>query len=133
MADPKIIQEWLTQADEDFEFASVSLDEHDRFYSRICFHFQQAAEKYLKAYIIANNLPFRKIHDLTQLLKICQRGDNSFTELSDETQLLTDYYVNTRYPAFWPVGTTRQETEKAKLAASNIRDFVRERLSDNHL
>ena len=49
MVDKQIINEWLAEADEDFNFASVNLDERDKFYGRICFHFQQAAEKYLKA------------------------------------------------------------------------------------
>ncbi len=64
MVDPEVVQEWLAKADEDFEFAKVNLMEGKPFYSQICFHFQQAAEKYLKAYIIAHELEFRKIHDL---------------------------------------------------------------------
>jgi hypothetical protein len=39
----------------------------------------QAAEKYLKSYIVAFNLEFRKIHDLIALLKICSAKDDSFT------------------------------------------------------
>jgi HEPN domain-containing protein len=50
MADPKLIQEWLQKADEDLGFA-VSIIEDSPFYAQICFHFQQAAEKYLKAII----------------------------------------------------------------------------------
>ncbi len=41
------------------------------FYAQICFHFHQAAEKYLKSYIIACDLEFKKIHDLPVLLQLC--------------------------------------------------------------
>ncbi len=70
MADGEIIREWLKKADEDFDFALVNLQEGKNFYSQICYHFHQAAEKYLKAYIVAQELEFRKIHDLPVLLKM---------------------------------------------------------------
>jgi len=70
MADPQIIGEWLKKADEDLEFA-ISVIEDSTFYAQICFHFHQAAEKYLKSFIIARDLEFKKINDLTVLLKSC--------------------------------------------------------------
>lgn len=128
MADIKIVKEWLVQAGEDFDFASFTLEESDRFFSRICFHFQQAGEKYLKAFIVAYDLPFEKIHDLVRLLKICQKKDASFESLVEQVKFLTDFYVDTRYPTLWPVGRTRKEAEKAKEAIQTIRDFVKKKL-----
>ena len=46
MADPKVVKEWLKKADEDMNFSSSIIDE-STFYAQICFHFHQAAEKYL--------------------------------------------------------------------------------------
>lgn len=69
MVDTKIVEEWISKADEDFEFAFLNLNEGKTFFAQICFHFQQASEKYLKAYIIGQELEFRKIHDLPVLLK----------------------------------------------------------------
>jgi len=128
MVDKQIIKEWLAEADEDFNFASVSLKEHDRFYSRICFHFQQAAEKYLKAFIIANELGLKKIHNLRILLETCQKKDKEFQKLKESCLFLNAFYIDTRYPAFWPVGKTRTEAEKAKKAAQKIGNFVKEKL-----
>ena len=71
MVDRSIVEEWLEKAEEDFEFARITLEEKRSFYAQICFHFQQAAEKYLKAYIVAHELEFRKVHELTLLRKIC--------------------------------------------------------------
>ena len=67
MADPKVVREWLNKADEDFEFA-ISVIEDSNFFSQICFHFHQAAEKYLKSFVVAWDLEFKKIHDLPVLL-----------------------------------------------------------------
>ena len=50
MANPKIVKEWLDKAEEDFNFAQLNLEERNNFYSQICFHFHQAAEKYLKSF-----------------------------------------------------------------------------------
>ena len=78
MVDSQIIQEWVDKADDDFDFARINLKEGKSFFSQICFHFQQSAEKYLKAYIIAKGLEFRKTHDLPLLLKFCIAKDSSF-------------------------------------------------------
>jgi len=67
MADRRLIDEWLTKAEEDFAFAKVNLQEREPFFAQICFHFHQAAEKYLKAFIVARNLSFLKTHDLPML------------------------------------------------------------------
>lgn len=128
MADIQIIKEWLAEADEDFEFASASLSEQDRFFSRICFHFQQAAEKYLKAFIIANELGLKKIHNLRILLDTCRKKDKKFQELKEACLFLNAFYIDTRYPAFWPVGRRREDAEKAKEAAQRIGDFVKEKV-----
>jgi hypothetical protein len=52
MVDSKVITEWVEKANEDLEFARINLNENRAFYAQICFHFQQSAEKYLKAYIM---------------------------------------------------------------------------------
>lgn len=70
MADPRLIKEWIDEADEDLQF-SISIIDDSTFYAQICFHFHQAAEKYLKAVVIASDAEFKRIHDLPVLLKTC--------------------------------------------------------------
>lgn len=132
MTDIKVVREWLKEAAEDYGFASVNLEDQDqdKYFRKICFHFQQAAEKYLKAFVVAKGLPFRKIHDLVELVRMCQEDDTSFGEITEEAELLTDFYVDTRYPAYWPAETERKEAEKAKSAAKKIQVFVEEKLKD---
>jgi HEPN domain-containing protein len=113
MVDTKIVEEWISKADEDFEFAFLNLNEGKTFFAQICFHFQQASEKYLKAYIIGQELEFRKIHDLPVLLKICFSKDPSLEQLREDCEYLAPFYVDTRYPVHWPTNFSFQEAQKA--------------------
>jgi len=128
MVNKRIVKEWLDQADEDFAFASANLDVRDEFYSRICFHFQQAAEKYLKAFIIFKGLELKKIHNLNILLNDSATVDKELEELKEECLFLNPFYIDTRYPAFWPVGRSRKEAEKAREAAKEIGNLVKKKI-----
>lgn len=130
MVDKKIIRDWLNKAEEDFGFASCNLnDPTSTFYSQICFHFQQAAEKYLKAYIVANELEFKKIHELTELLRICQKFNPTIQKLEEDCEFLTDFYIDTRYPVYWPTEITREDAEKARDAAQTIGSCIKHLLN----
>lgn len=124
MVDPAIVKEWFSKADEDFQFAEVNLKEGRNFFPQICFHFQQAAEKYLKSFIIARELKFSKIHDLEQLLEECLKNEEQLEKIKDECAFLDGFYVDTRYPVHWPAHYTRNEAEKAHDAASRIRELI---------
>lgn len=128
MVDFEIVREWLDKAQEDFEFAKLNLEGRKSFYAHVCFHFQQSAEKHLKAFIIARELRFRKIHDLDLLRKICQEADSSFEQLKEDCQFLNTYYVESRYPVHWPARFTLQEAQRACEAAERVRRLVREKL-----
>lgn len=125
-----IYREWLVKADEDFNFAFVNLEDEREFFDQICFHFQQAGEKYLKAYIVAKKLDFRKIHELPTLLQICRDDDEEFTELEDSCIYLTEFYIDTRYPTYWQDRATKQHALRAKEEAKKIADFVKDKLQE---
>lgn len=128
MADPSIVKEWLDKADEDFRFAEANLREESEFYAQICFHFQQAAEKYLKAFIIEKGLAFEKIHDLVHLLRICSSLEPAFGGLKEDGILLNSAYIETRYPVHWPTNYTKETAEAARAATVNIAQMVRSHL-----
>ena len=128
MVDASIVQEWIEKADEDFEFALVNLQEGKPFIAQVCFHFQQAAEKYLKGYIVAKDLEFRKTHDLPMLLGICISQNSTFEALSEECEYLNTFYVESRYPVHWPTDFSRPEAQKSYQAAEKIRSFVKKQL-----
>ena len=128
MADLSIVREWLEKADEDFNFAEASLRDGSGFYAQLCFHFQQAAEKYLKAFIIAKGLNFDRVHDLVHLLKTCSAHTHEFGELKEECILLNSAYIETRYPVHWPTEYSRETAEEASRAAGKIARRVKEGL-----
>ncbi len=128
MVDHEITKEWLAKADDDFEFARINLEEEKPFFAQICFHFHQAAEKYFKAYIIANDLEFRRIHDLVWLVKHCRDQDSTFETIIDDSEYLNTFYIETRYPVQWPTDFSKNEASKTFQAAENIRKFILKKL-----
>ncbi len=120
----KIYREWLKKAEEDFGFAKISLRE-SRYYAQICFHFHQAAEKYLKAFIIANHLDFRPVHNLIELLTICKNKSRSIEELEEACQYLNAFYIDTRYPVHWPTQYDRKTALNAMKSAQQIRNWMK--------
>ena len=128
MVDTSLVTEWLNKADEDFEFARINLEERKNFFAQICFHFQQAAEKYLKAFIVAKEIEFMKIHDLGLLLKMCVTVDASLEELKDDCEYLGVFYIEARYPVHWPTNFTDSEADKAHSATLHIQKVIKERL-----
>ena len=115
-------------ADDDFRFAETNLKGGSEFYAQICFHFQQAAEKYLKAYIIGKGLAFEKVHDLVHLLKTCSAYEPAFATLKEDCIVLNTAYIETRYPVHWPTSYEKETAEQSHTAAVNIARMVR-----NHL
>lgn len=123
MVDKRLIREWLEKADEDFGFAS-SVMETSRYYAHICFHYQQAAEKYLKAFIVTHELEFRKSHELLELLNICKAKEQTFSMIEDECNFLNRFYIDTRYPVHWPASYGKEDALKAQRAAKKIAETV---------
>jgi HEPN domain-containing protein len=128
MADPVILQEWIGKAEDDFQFARISLIEKKPFYAHICFLYQQSAEKYLKAFTLTQGLKFQKTHDLAALLQKCIEKAPAIESLADDCDLLATFYVETRYPVHWPATFTQDDAELADRAADRIRNFVRREL-----
>jgi HEPN domain-containing protein len=126
----ELAREWFDKAEEDFGFAAKTLSDPDiTYYAQICFHFQQAAEKYLKAYIVAFDLSFKKIHDLPELLKICISQKPELGQAMEACEFLTDFYIDTRYPVHWPSQITKEEAEKALKAAQKIKQLIQKFIS----
>ena len=125
---PEIAKEWIEKADEDFGFAGVGIECTD-YFGQICFHFQQAAEKYLKAFIVANELGFRAVHNLMELLEICRQKDQSVQELRQACTFLNAFYIDTRYPVHWPSQYDRSTAVEAKEMTAKIRDWVKNSLN----
>jgi HEPN domain-containing protein len=93
-----------------------------------CFHAQQAAEKYIKAYLAAQDIDYPFIHNLEKLIELCAQRDPSFLSIKFPGQELTPYAVELRYDEeFWP---SQETASRALDAALAIKKFVMARLPD---
>jgi HEPN domain-containing protein len=110
---PEIAKEWLEKAEEDYGFACANIEDTN-YFAQICFHFQQAAEKYLNAFIVAKQLEFRAVHNLLELLKICRQKEPGIEELQEPCLFLNPFYIDTRYPVHWPTNYDKDIAIKAK-------------------
>jgi len=91
-----------------------------------CFHAQQAAEKYLKAYLIAKDIDFPFIHNIEKLAALCATHDDEFKQMESVGGLLTPFAVSSRYDEeFWP---PLEVAIQAVEAAEAIKAFVLKRL-----
>jgi len=119
---------WFKTAQEDLLWAKHDLGA--KFYSRVCFICQQVGEKALKSYLFSQKETLVRTHDLLKLLKICQKHDSSFLKLKKNCNILTDYYIDTRYPDIWDI--TRFEdkklAEEALKLAGEISEFVKRKI-----
>ena len=78
----------------------------------LCFDTQQAAEKALKAVLLARKIPFRFVHDIAELLTLLENQGMILPEEIKSSAELTDYSVESRYPGpFEPV--TEEEFQRA--------------------
>lgn len=112
---------WIKKAESDVENMKT-MKESGKALDTACFHAQQAAEKYLKAFLCFNGLVFPKTHDIEELLEICGRIDERFINLVAETIFLTDYAVGLRYDfEFWP---EMKDVENALEATKKIKKLV---------
>lgn len=63
MSDEKYIQEWINKANKDIK-AVEKLEKEEDITEIVCFHCQQAVEKYLKALLLSNNEDIQKTHNI---------------------------------------------------------------------
>ena len=89
----------------------------------ICFHCQQAGEKYLKAYLAYNNKEIIKTHDISNILEDCRQIDTDFAKMSEiKADKLTYYAVNTRYDDI--TEPTSDDAKEPIYIAEQVKSFV---------
>jgi HEPN domain-containing protein len=95
----EVTSEWITKADNDFYSADLLLHSGEvPFTDTACFHCQQCAEKYLKAFLTEHLVRFERTHVLTDLLALCLAIDDDFRNISNDLNSLEGYAVAIRYP-----------------------------------
>jgi HEPN domain-containing protein len=91
--------EWVAKAEADFATAQrESRVRKSPNYDGICFHYQQCAEKYLKARLCEAGIAFGKIHDLVVLLEQVLKVEPNWEIFREDVAYLSDFAVTFRYP-----------------------------------
>lgn len=88
--------QWIAIGDEDLDAARILIENKGSFRT-IGFHCQQAVEKYSKAFLVYSEIKFPRIHDLTELYKLCANVDSSIQLDLDYLINLTEFAVEMRY------------------------------------
>ena len=95
----QLTQEWVEKAEGDFAVAAqIMRRRKERVYDAVCFHAQQAVEKYFKARLCEAGVAFPKTHDLVVLLRLILPAEPLWASFLPAAQALTDYAVDFRYP-----------------------------------
>ena len=90
--------EWLRIADDDFDSAKILNDQVSKHFEIICYLCAQAVEKYLKGYLIWNDIIPEKTHHLAYLNKLCIEKDKVFENIKTECDILNRFSNDVRYP-----------------------------------
>ncbi len=112
----------MLNADNNLKAEKIPLD-------TVCFHCQQAAEKFLKAYLVANGCSYPISHDLVLILEKILRIDPTAEVLRDDLALLTPYAVEIRYPDDWFM-PTEEDAREAREAVARVASWLKKVLPD---
>lgn len=119
-------QDWVKKAEGDFRTAArESKVTKQPNYDGVCYHSQQCAEKYLKAFRVFAGMPYKRTHALIPLLEDCLEIDSTFEFIRDQCDDITGIDLF-RYPGDFAIA---DDAEIALKSASIIRKFVRDKLS----
>jgi HEPN domain-containing protein len=119
--------EWVTKAEGDMDTAQREYRARRRpNYDAACFHAQQTAEKYLKAWLQEKAEDVPRIHNLVELVSLCIEIDKTFVILEPDLRGLDGYAVRVRYPG---QSASKEEARMAVEIAKSIQSFVQSRLN----
>jgi HEPN domain-containing protein len=117
-----LIRQWQSKADDDLGVAH-HLAAESVYFTAVAFHAQQAAEKYLKAFLVEHQVEFPKTHDLDELLDLVSTIDEGLSDSIRDAALLSQYGVEVRYPGDGPE-LTEDEARRAVILAEGVRAAV---------
>lgn len=95
---PSSVRDWLERAEVDLQMIDLALVGNPVPWAGVCFHVQQAAEKYLKVLLIQRLIHPKHTHDLGELIAAVKLAGCEFPDFTHECELLKPYSVDVRYP-----------------------------------
>ncbi len=128
MDNKDVAKRWFSKGDNDLMVGDYILTMPNPPTDTICFHSQQAAEKYLKGFLTFHGVETPKIHDIEELISMCIEIDPDFHKLLDIASDLSGYAVEVRYPLEADYEITIEEAQHAIEIAKKFKKFILNKL-----
>jgi HEPN domain-containing protein len=104
-------QDWFAKAQKDLRTVEILLREQGD--AEVAgFHLQQAAEKYLKGYLLSQGWELQRTHNLEALLNEAVRFEPGLERFRNLCEEATDLYTLERYPFFYSLGVTAEDISR---------------------
>ncbi len=118
-----VLVEWVEKAEHDLTAGSHILKLGKKCPTdTVCFHAQQCVEKYLKAVLVLDQIPFPKTHSIEEIVALLPAGSEPSITV-EEQRRLTRYATVTRYPAWRDIPLA--EARRAVALARRVRGEIR--------
>ncbi|MDR1385749.1 MAG: HEPN domain-containing protein [Planctomycetaceae bacterium] len=129
----KQVEDWILLADKDLYTAELVIKDNFPLNNIVAFHCQQTIEKYLKAYLIEQNIPLIKTHDLVKLNGLIkEKKDIGIDE--NKLVLINEIYTESRYPGEFgllPDGMPTDEQAKEFIKyAKEVKEIINNELKN---
>jgi len=123
-----IVRQWLRKAESDLLNIRNNLAASVVPTDTVCFHAQQAIEKFLKGALIANGRNIGKTHDLVKLLTDVVDIVPDLAPYEEQFEEISEYGVGSRYPDdFWE--PTIEEAQQAFDIALKVEAIIKRRIT----
>jgi HEPN domain-containing protein len=118
----KLTREWVRKAEADYRLAAKLASEDESFHDQLCFHCEQAAEKYLKALLQELGLAVPRTHMLRDVVDLLVPHHSELSSLRRGAKFLTRFAVETRYPG---ESAGKRKADAALRWAGRVRETAR--------
>jgi HEPN domain-containing protein len=125
------VQEWMRKAEGDLRAAEHLMAVEEQDYFTAAFHAQQAAEKFLKAFLVRHQIPFGKTHDIQELVGLAGTLDASLKQDLASAAELTPFGVEFRYPGeqVADFAAAQHAVEEARRVRAAVLDHLQDYLN----
>ncbi|MGQ9902307.1 MAG: HEPN domain-containing protein [Fimbriimonadales bacterium] len=120
---------WIRRAESDLKTGKDELATEEPATDTVCFHRQQCAEKYLKAFLVFHGIEVPRTHDIAFIVSKCANIDPNFSDLIQKgVDRLTPYAIDVRYTE--EIFPSLEETKQALELAEQVKAFVPGKLKE---
>jgi len=117
-----VTREWIEKAEGDFRTAMREFRARKKpNYDAACFHAQQCAEKYMKAFLQEKGMPVDKTHDLVRLLSLMP-SVIGLQAIQSQLALLSAAAVEFRYPG---EQASKEVAKESIQTCTSVREEIR--------